>query len=439
MPFWVPLRVSAHSQIAQQGSTDYVELLREASEASSLAEHGYRLLRRMRAMFGAEVFLNFQAEVERPGWYRVFSIIDLPEGELDPSTVIPDGRWGVVGEPALYRAAVLDEFAGYQRPTTFEIAADRQTPSALGGRTLPEHGVVLPIYRAGRANEWALFFRSTPWELERHQLLMLTQMANMMALAGEREQLVGRVSALNERLSHSLASILDAQRSIMPSAPPMVEGLRFAVWYEPSEEIGGDYYDFRDFGDGQFGAVVADVSGHGPPASVAMGMLRSVLLAYRAFGRPASTVVTDVNRVLYESFQGERFVTAIFVGFYPQTGQFVYANAGHHVPRVRRRDGSVEAITGDASPPLGILEHLDTVGAAGQLEPGECMVLYTDGVIEAFDEHGEQFGVERLDEAIAHAEPDPDAIAEAIRVAVGAFSEERVVDDRCVLVVVREG
>ena len=168
-------------------------------------------------------------------------------------------------------------------------------------------------------------------------------------------------------------------------------------------------------------------------------MLRSVLMAYRAFGRPASTVVTDVNRVLYESFQGERFVTAIFVGFYPKNGRFVYANAGHHVPRVRRRDGRVEPITGNASPPLGILEHLDTVGAAGQLQPGECMVLYTDGVIEAFDEDREQFGVDRLDEAIAHADPDPDAIAESIRVAVGAFSEEQVVDDRCVLVVMREG
>ncbi|MFI4882141.1 MAG: PP2C family protein-serine/threonine phosphatase, partial [Phycisphaerales bacterium JB064] len=234
------------------------------------------------------------------------------------------------------------------------------------------------------------------------------------------------------------ASILHAQRSIMPPAPPAVEGLRFAVWYQPSEEVGGDYYDFRDFGDGQFGAVVADVSGHGPPASVAMGMLRSVLLAYRAFGRPASTVVTDVNRVLYESFAGERFVTAIFVGFYPRNGRFVYANAGHHVPRVRRRDGRVEPIAGNASPPLGILEHLDTVGATGVLQPGECMVLYTDGVIEAFDEHRNQFGVQRLDEAIAQADPDPDAIAESIRVAVGAFSEEQVVDDRCVLVVMRE-
>ncbi|OAB60604.1 hypothetical protein AY599_14375 [Leptolyngbya valderiana BDU 20041] len=424
---------------AEQSSIDHVELLREASEASSLAEQGYRLLRRMRSMFGAEVFMNFLEEPDRPGWYRVCTAVDLPEGELDPATVIPGGRWGLADEPALHKAPLLDEFARHQRPATLDLSGERRLPTVLGDRQLPEHAVVLPIYRGGRATEWALFLRSSPWDLQDHQLLTLTQLSNMMALAGEREELVERVSALNTRLSHSLESILDAQRSIIPPAPPQVDGLRFAVWYEPSEEVGGDYYDFRDFGDGQFGAVVADVSGHGPPASVAMGMLRSVLLAYRAFGRPASTVVTDVNRVLFESFQGERFVTAIFVGFYPQTGQFVYANAGHHVPRVRRRDCSVEGITGDASPPLGILEHLDTVGAAGMLHPGECMVLYTDGIIEAFDEHGEQFGVERLDEAIKHAEPDPDAIAEAIRVAVGAFSEERVVDDRCVLVVVREG
>lgn len=417
---------------------DYVELLREASEASSLAEHGYRLLRRMRGLFGAELFVNFMLAPDRPGWFQMLSVVDLPSGELDPDAVMVDGRWGLTARPEFHQSAILEQLARHQRPCLVEIEGHGTPTVAFGGRPTPMHAVVLPIFHGGRAEEWSVFFRSEAWDLGEHELLVLTQMANMMGLAGEREELVERASALNERLSESLESILDAQRSIVPPHPPAVNGLSFAVWYEPSEEVGGDYYDFRDFGEGQFGVVVADVSGHGPPASVAMGMLRSVLMAYRAFGRPAKTVVTDVNSVLYESLNGERFVTAIFVAFYPKSGRFIYANAGHHVPRVRRRDGTVEAITGDASPPLGILEHLDTVGAAGVLRRGECMVLYTDGIIESFDEHGEQFGVERLDEAIAHAEPDPDAIAEAIRVAVGAFSEERVVDDRCVLVVARE-
>jgi sigma-B regulation protein RsbU (phosphoserine phosphatase) len=417
---------------------DYVELLRECSEATSLIEHGVRLLERMRSLFGVELFLNFIAVEGHPGVFQVLSVMDLPDGPLDMHEVLPGGKWCQDLAPPAQDCTLLRECAQHDRPVMLTLSDDLRGAASLDGRTAPRHALVLPIFRGGRAHEWVVFFRSAPWDLGESDLVLLMQIANMMGLAGEREELVERVSALNERLTTSLASILQAQRSIMPPAPPLVEGLRFAVWYEPSEEVGGDYYDFRDFGDGQFGAVVADVSGHGPPASVAMGMLRSVLLAYRAFGRPASTVVTDVNRVLYESFHGDRFVTAIFVGFYPKNGRFVYANAGHHVPRVRRRDGRVEPITGNASPPLGILEHLDTVGAAGQLQPGECMVLYTDGVIEAFDEHREQFGVQRLDEAIAHADPDPDAIAEAIRVAVGAFSEEQVVDDRCVLVVKRE-
>lgn len=416
---------------------DFVELLREASEASSLAEHGFRLLRRMRAMFGAELFVGFDREPDREGWFTLNNVIELPEGGLDARILTPEGAWKP-GAAASSNGGLLAQLAAHDRPAYVEIERHPSHALLFDGRDPPPHALVLPIYRGGVACEWVVFFRSRAWNLDETETLLLTQMVNLMSMAGERETLVRRVSGLNERLSSSLASILHAQRSIMPPAPPTVEGLRFAVWYEPSEEVGGDYYDFRDFGDGQFGAVVADVSGHGPPASVAMGMLRSVLLAYRAFGRPASTVVTDVNRVLYESFVGERFVTAIFVGFYPKTGRFVYANAGHHVPRVRRRDGTVEAIEGDASPPLGILEHLDTLGATGILQPGDCMVLYTDGIIEAFDEHREQFGVERLDEAIGNADPDPDAIAEAIRVAVGAFSEEEVVDDRCVLVVMRE-
>jgi len=418
---------------------DYIELLREASEAGSLAEHGYRILRRMRELFGAECFANFAVVADRPGVYHVLSVVELPEGELDPEVVFSDGRWGILPRPLIEGSKLLGEIASHQRPAMLHLGGDSGDIQTLYGQEVPPYAVVLPTFRGGRADEWCVFFRSTPWDLGENDVLVLTQIANMMGLAGEREELVERVSALNERLSSSLESILDAQRSIIPPQPPKIDGLRFAVWYEPSEEVGGDYYDFRDFGRGQFGAVVADVSGHGPPASVAMGMLRSVLMAYRAFNRPASTVVTDVNTVLYESLNGERFVTAIFVAFYPKSGRFMYANAGHHVPRVRRRNGRVEPIVGNASPPLGILDHLDTVGASGQLEPGECMVLYTDGVIEAFDEDRNQFGVQRLDEAIAHADPDPDAIAESIRIAVGAFSEEQIVDDRCVLVVMREG
>ncbi|NRA56806.1 MAG: serine/threonine-protein phosphatase [Phycisphaerales bacterium] len=420
-------------------SMDYIELLREASEAGSLAEYGYRLLRRMRELFGAECFANFAAAEDQPHAYHILSVVELPEGELDPDVVFSDGRWGMLPRPIIEGSALLVELASHQRPAMLEPRHPADAAlQKLCGHEIPPYAVVLPTFRGGRADEWCVFFRSSPWDLAEDDVLVLTQLANMMGLAGEREELVERVSGLNDRLSSSLESILDAQRSIIPPQPPSIDGLRFAVWYEPSEEVGGDYYDFRDFGRGQFGAVVADVSGHGPPASVAMGMLRSVLMAYRAFNRPASTVVTDVNTVLYESLNGERFVTAIFVAFYPKNGRFVYANAGHHVPRVRRSDGRVEPITGNASPPLGILEHLETVGASGQLQPGECMVLYTDGVIEAFDSEHNLFGVDRLDEAIAQADPDPDAIAESIRVAVGAFSEEQIVDDRCVLVVMRE-
>ena len=438
---WVSFVVAHQSNQEEEPTTsvDYVEILREASEADSLAEYGYRILRRMRGLLGAECFVNFSALADRPGAFDVLNAIELPTGELDAGAVFKDGLWGLVPRPIVEGSPLLDELARYQRPATVDLGLVVETSDqTIYGLGVPRYAVVLPTYRGGRANEWCVFFRSEPWDLDENDVLVLTQIANMMGLAGEREELVDRVSALNERLSASLESILDAQRSIIPPQPPSVKGLQLAVWYEPSEEVGGDYYDFRDFGRGQFGAVVADVSGHGPPASVAMGMLRSVLMSYRAFNRPASTVVTDVNTVLYESLNGERFVTAIFVAFKPKSGRFVYANAGHHVPRVRRLDGRVEPIAGDASPPLGILEHLKTVGASGQLQPGECMVLYTDGVIEAFDSQQNLFGVERLDHAIASAEPNPEAITHSIRTAVGEFSEEQIVDDRCVLVVMRE-
>jgi len=417
--------------------TEFVELLRDASEAETLIEQGYRVLRRVRELFGAEVYADVHAEPsEAAGAYRVLKVVDMRE----PALGAPWNRegWADCHDAPVMKGGVIGDLIRRSEPTVLELSAEASDPFV----DLPGHAMVLPIFRGGTAREWALFFKSSPWSAGPDDLLALTQVANMLSMAGERQELLDNVSKLKDRLGASLESILQGQRSIMPPAPPTVQGLTFAAWYEPSEEVGGDYYDFRDFGDGSYGAVVADVSGHGPPASVAMGMLRSVLLAYRAFDRPAGSVVTDVNRVLHESLGGHaggaRFVTALFVQVYPESGLFIYANAGHHIPRVRRRDGTVEAIPGRASPPLGILDHLDTVGASGTLESGDCMVMFTDGIIEAFGEDGSMFGTDRLDRAIAEAEPEPEAIIESIRRSVDAFGRGDAIDDRCALVIRRD-
>ncbi|MEO1009227.1 MAG: PP2C family protein-serine/threonine phosphatase [Planctomycetota bacterium] len=417
----------------------FVEILRGATHAEEQRDFEFHLLERVRSLFGAELFMSIAAGPADRGGYRIMHHADLPDGPMDIDEAWETCLWPDFEAVEPTFGGVLSQLIQHDRPCIVTLEGSPGDPILQGPRRSMTHAMVLPIYRGGAATEWVLFLRAGPFDVTESDLVIIMQICNMTSLLSERWHLLDAVRGLNARLSQSLSSIVDAQRTLMPPEPPAIDGVTLAAWYQPSEEVGGDYYDFREFGDGSFGTCVADVSGHGPPASVAMGMLRSALLANRAYGRPPSTVITDINRVMYDALMGVRFVTALFVQFYPATGAFQYANAGHHPPRVRRADGSVAAIAGAACPPLGVLEHLETPGVAGTLGPGECMVMFTDGVTEAFDDDHEMFGLERLDAVIRDAEPEPDAIAEAIRDAVGAFSGGQPADDRCVLVVRRDG
>lgn len=322
------------------------------------------------------------------------------------------------------------------------LPADAADDPVVGARLRGIASILaVPIFHDGRPAEWVLLLRREPgWSDV--DVRTAVQSTNLLNATVDARQAAIEVETLNERLSRSIDELARVQRSLLPDAPNHVPGLCAASYDRPCEAAGGDDFDHRSFDDGRVGVMIADVSGHGPAASVVMAMLRTAMTANRRHSLRPETVVEDVNHLLREAVGDGTFVTAFFLALDPGTGEATYANCGHPPPRVVRADGRVERLDADASIPLGIVDELEARGGTTQLEPGDRLVLSTDGIIEAFDEEGRMLGLEGLDRALApDAGPRPSSpggLVDRIVDAVAAHAGGRPADDdRCIVVVER--
>jgi sigma-B regulation protein RsbU (phosphoserine phosphatase) len=230
----------------------------------------------------------------------------------------------------------------------------------------------------------------------------------------------------------------DIQRSLLPAGLPQITTMKLAAHYQTSRRAGGDYYDFFPLPDGRWGILIADVSGHGTPAAVMMAVTHSIAHMYPGSSAPPSDMLNFVNRNLTQLYTQNvgSFVTAAYCVFDPRTRELVYSLAGHNPPRLRRcADSSISALNGAARYPLGVEPDMTYQDVAVALQRGDQIVFYTDGITEATDPAGEQFGVKRLDAALARCRDEPAEIVAAILGAVDQFTAgQPATDDRTVVV-----
>jgi sigma-B regulation protein RsbU (phosphoserine phosphatase) len=287
--------------------------------------------------------------------------------------------------------------------------------------------------------EWVLVIAPAGVQVDPIALRMAIANLNLLSRGMAQYRLNARVRALKERLEHGLEEVARIQRSLLPEVPAL-PGYDLAVHYRPAAIAGGDYYDFRLFDDGRVGIVVADVAGHGPGAAVVMAMLRTIMSAYRLGNVPPAEVVTFANRLLADGLAPGAFVTTVFISLNLETGAGLYFNCGHCLPRIYRRDGAIERLTGGGSPPLGIVPDLDATAARFELGPGERLLLFTDGISEAPSADGtERFGDDRLEAILGPAAAPAaalGALAEALDRYSGATPRR---DDECALLLQRRG
>lgn len=297
--------------------------------------------------------------------------------------------------------------------------------------------LAIPLFDGGEGLNMVVRLRKAPNAFDPESTPETVWMANLFGRATTTLLLAQQVRQAYDALDKELAAVADIQRSLLPAKLPDVPGLDLAAHYQTSKHAGGDYYDFFPLPNGQWGILMADVSGHGTPAAVLMAITHSIAHTCADPHCPPGNLLRFVNDRLADAYTGGNgnFVTAMYAIWDPAAREIELASAGHPSPRIRRADGTVESLDGDNGLPLGILSGEEFPSCRRRLEPGDTIVFYTDGITEARNERNDLFETHRLDAAIATSDRDATDVLDAVLEAVDEFADGRPADDdRTVLV-----
>jgi PAS domain S-box-containing protein len=208
-----------------------------------------------------------------------------------------------------------------------------------------------------------------------------------------------------QRIEQELQVARLIQQTLLPKSAPELEGYQIAAYYQPAREVGGDFYDFFEVGDGRLGLVVGDASGKGIPAALVMANTRSVLRTVAQSGGVApGQVLEEANEILYPDIPPNMFVTCFYAILDAKSGRLTYANAGHDLPYLHR-NGDAEELRARGMP-LGLMPGMNYEEKEIILQAGEAALLYSDGLVEAHNPKGEMFGFPRLRALIAERSED---------------------------------
>ena len=221
-------------------------------------------------------------------------------------------------------------------------------------------------------------------------LLLASQVAIIIEKVMLHEQMIEK-----QRLETQLEVARQVQLELLPARDPQIDGFDISAYNFPTEEVSGDYYDWVRIYDDQIGIVIADVSGKGVPAALLMAFLRASLRAATHIGYAPHISMTKVNYLLWESIERNQFVTA-FYGVLDATNRTLsYSNAGHSPALLMNADGTAR-YEERGGVPLGMFRDTRYYEYFQMIEPGQVLVLYTDGVNEATNTDGEEYGRDRL-------------------------------------------
>lgn len=246
-----------------------------------------------------------------------------------------------------------------------------------------------------------------------------------------------RTTAEKERYTKELEIAKEIQDTFLPESTPVIPGIGIAAATIPAMEIGGDFYDFIPAGEGRWGIVVADVSGKGTSAALFMALSRTLLHVSGGNSTDPTAAIRQANRWIYEDGRSSMFVTVFYGMLDPAGMRFSYVNAGHNPPLLVRGTG-VEELGGSRGIALGVVPDVAIGSTTLELRHGDLLVLYTDGVTEAFNDLNEAFGEERLREYVRSncAKPAP-AVLEGLVAEIRRFTGTAAQSDDITLVVVK--
>ncbi|MEK7347431.1 MAG: SpoIIE family protein phosphatase [Candidatus Eisenbacteria bacterium] len=270
---------------------------------------------------------------------------------------------------------------------------------------------------------------------EESDLRILTFLAHLAAMK-IRETESHEELQRQQRLEAELKRAATLQQSLLPTGARKVGRMDIAGKNVPSFDVGGDYFDFVPGPDGRMIVSLGDVAGKGMAAALLMTDLRATMRAQVEVGRPITDLTSRLNRSIYETVQGERFITLMVTMVNGESGEVAYVNGGHNPPYLLRADGTLETLSVGGLL-LGVFPEAVYETATITLRAGDVLTLYSDGVTEARSPEGEEYGEERLEAFLrGHRDLPPEKLVNELIAEVVKFTNAaQLVDDVTVVVI----
>lgn len=348
--------------------------------------------------------------------------------------------WKDVNRLPVFDRGLFSELIWGNEPIIIDdLELSKDDPAAAfltGHRSL----AAIPLFNQGVAVNMVLVVREEPASFDREVFPELVWISNLFGMATHNLVLADEVRTAYELVDRELTAVADIQHSLLPAKLPDIPGMQIAVHYETSRRAGGDYYDFFPLPDGRWGMLIADVSGHGTPAAVMMAVAHSLAHSYSGPADKPSQMLEYLNQRLVNEYTSDNgtFITAFYAVYDPRTRSLTYSSAGHDPPRIRRcGEGSVHTLDGTQRYPLGVVPDPGYVDETKMLHPGDRMLFFTDGIIEAANSRQQLFGKARVDELLGCCRAEPSEIVADILTALKDFTGGGPAQDDRTLLAVR--
>ena len=363
------------------------------------------------------------APIESVGWAVISAVSQ--EAAMQP-TVMMEAQYDGIQEEALVS---FNEGLGHAKNTIFVLLAVILVLGVTGALVLSKR-IVKPlgvmtekVQSLGGKN--LQFFMEDAYRTGDEIEVLAESFATLSARTLQYVDQVQRVTAEKERIGAELNMATAIQASQLPRLfPAFPNRPEFDVYASmtPAKEVGGDFYDFFLVDDDHIGLVMADVSGKGVPAALFMMISRVLIKSHLQNGETPGEALESVNDQLCESNDAEFFVTVWLAVLKISTGKGIAVNAGHEHPTLRRANGRYELVTYRHSPAVATMEGIPYKEHTFEMNPGDSLFVYTDGVAEATNAQDELFGTERMLEAL-NRDPaaDPETVLKNVKEGIDAF------------------
>jgi len=265
---------------------------------------------------------------------------------------------------------------------------------------------------------------------------VFSTLAPQIAVAIENARLYERVVRSEARLERDLERAREIQMHLMPSLCPVISGLEVCARFQPARELGGDLYDFLNYGKDRHVLAIGDVSGKGAPAALYGAMVSGILRSFAPLRLAAPDMLRKLNVALLERKIEGHFITLTYCIWEPKAGTMRLANAGMPLPILVRK-GKSHSIRAEGVP-LGLLEQSDYQEISLTLEKGDLLAMFSDGIVEANNPEQEEFGTRRLENLLRqHFHDSVSDIIESVFTEVAGFEQGRPRRDDQTLMLIR--